>query len=54
MAAQAEVGVANVTETGAEHLSALAGVTARLVEVRAKYARNIADLEARVDRAAEE
>ena len=53
-AAQAEVGVADVAETGAEHSSALAGVATRLAEARAKHARETADLEARAERAAEE
>ena len=54
LAAQAEVGVADVAETGAEHSSALAGVATRLAEARAKHAGKIADLEARAERAAEE
>ena len=54
LAAQAEVGVADVAETGAEHSSALAGVATRLAEARSKHARQIADLEARAERAAEE
>ena len=54
LAAQAEAGVADVAETGAEHSSALAGVAARLAEARATHARMVADLEARAERAAEE
>ena len=46
--------MADVAETGAEHLSALAGVAARLAEARATHTLMVADLEARAERAAEE
>ena len=54
LAAQAEVGVADVAGMGAEHSSVLAGVEARLAEARATHARIVADLEARAERAAKE